>query len=136
MVERTRQLALNFEPGLTARFRCVEDVVAHVVHNSRKGVEGVAADIDMGASELTRRLNAHVEAKAGDISNRPLRVADMVGVMRSTKDYRPIHYLIEEFLQDPEAMRDLALQQIPHAVALLAALAEQAGVPVPKTRRT
>ncbi len=135
MAERTRQLALNFEPGLTGRFKSLEDLIAHVVHNSRRGVDGVAQDIDMGASELTRRLNGHLDAKAGDISNRPLRVADLIGVMRSTKDYRPISWLIEEFLQDPEATRDLALQQLPAAVALLTALAEQAGVPLPKSVR-
>lgn len=134
MVERGRQFHLNFEPGLTSRFKSLEDCIAHVVHNSRRGVDGVALDIDMGASELSRRLNAHLDAKAGDVSNRPLRVADLVGVMRSTKDYRPVHWLIEYFLQDPEAMRDLALQQIPQAVALLTSLAEAAGVPLSKKR--
>lgn len=129
-----RQLSLNFEPGLTTRFKSLEDCIAHVVHNSRRGVDGVAQDIDMGASELSRRLNAHLDAKVGDVSNRPLRVADLVGVMRSTKDFRPIHWLIEAFLQDPAAMRDLAMAQIPQAVALLTALAEQAGVPLQKRR--
>jgi hypothetical protein len=132
---RSAQLALNFEPGLTTRFRTLEDCIAHIVHNSRRGVDGVAQDIDMGASELTRRLNAHLDAKAGDASNRPMRVADLVGVMRSTKDYRPIHWLIEEFLQDPEAARELALQQIPQAVEVLVALAAQAGVQLARTSK-
>lgn len=128
------QLALNFEPGLTARFKSLEDCVAHTVHNSREGVDGVAGKLDMGASELSRRLNAHLAAKEGDTNNRPLRVADLVAVMRATGDYRPVHWLIEEFLQDPQAVRQMALAQIPAAVQLLAALAEQAGVPLPKKR--
>lgn len=135
MAERTRQLALNFEPGLTARFKTLEDCIAHTVHNCRAGVDGTAKDMDMGASELSRRLNAHLEAKAGDVSNRPLRVGDMVEAMRSTKDYRPIYWQIEAFLQDPEAMRELALQQIPHAVEVLTALASQAGIQIPAKRR-
>ena len=95
----------------------------------------MAGAIDMGPSELSRRLNAHLEAKAGDSNNRPLRVADMVGAMRKTKDYRPIYWLIEEFLQDPEARREIAMQQIPLAVAVLTALAEQAGVQLPKLKK-
>ncbi len=134
MVAR-QQLHLNFEPGLTARFRTLEDCIAHTVHNSREGVDGVAAACDMGASELSRRLNAHLAAKEGDTSNRPLRVDDMVRAMRATKDYRPIYWLIEEFLQDPEAVRQMALAQIPHAVELLTALAAQAGVSLPLQKK-
>lgn len=134
-VQAHRQLSLNFEPGLTARFKDLEDCIAHTVHNSREGVDGVASAIDMGASEFSRRLNAHLDAKAGDPSNRPLRVDDMVKTMRKTKDYRPIYWLIEAFLQDPTALRDMALQQIPQAVALLSSLAEQAGFQVPKQKR-
>lgn len=130
MVERTHQLSLNFEPGLTARFRDLEDCLAHTVHNSREGVDGIAGAIDMAPSELSRRLNAHLAAMEGESNNRPLRLRDLVRVMRRTKDYRPIYWLIEEFLQDPEAARELAMQQIPQAVALLTALAEQAGVTV------
>jgi hypothetical protein len=133
--ERSRQLSLNFEPGLTAKHRQLEDCIAHTVHNSRQGVDGVALALDMGASELSRRLNAHLDAKAGDANNRPLRVADMVAAMRATGDYRPIYWLVEEFLQDPEAVRQMAMQQIPAVVELLTALAAQAGVPVPKVKR-
>lgn len=112
----------------------LEDCIANTVHNSREGVDGVAGSLDMGPSELSRRLNAHLDAKAGDPNNRPLRVADMVGVMRKTKDYRPIYWLIEEFLQDPDARREIAMQQIPAAVAILTALAEQAGVTLQKRK--
>lgn len=130
-----RQLSLNFEPGLTARHRSLEDCIAHTVHNSREGVDGIAKEIDMGGSELSRRLNAHLDAMAGEANNRPLRVRDFTAIMRKTKDFRPIYWLIEEFLQDPEARRDLALSQIPQAVELLTALAAQAGIELPKARR-
>jgi hypothetical protein len=129
------QLHLNFEPGLTARFKRLEDCIAHTVHNSREGVDGVAAALDMGASEFSRRLNAHLAAKEGDTNNRPLRVVDMVEAMRATKDFRPIYWLIEEFLHDPEARRQMALAQLPHAIELLTSLAAQAGVPMPTKKK-
>ena len=128
------QLALNFEPGLTARHRCLEDCVAHTVHNSREGVDGIAGRLDMGGSELSRRLNSHLDAMAGEANNRPLRVRDLVSIMRATHDYRPVYWLIEEFLQDERARRDLALAQIPQALEMLTALAEQAGVQIPATK--
>lgn len=106
--------------------------MAHTVHNSREGVDGIASAVDMAPSELSRRLNAHLAAMEGEANNRPLRARDLVKIMRRTKDYRPIYWLIEEFLQDPAAMRDMAMQQIPQVVALLHSLAEQAGVPMPK----
>lgn len=135
MATRSQQLSLDFEPGLTARHRRLEDCVAHTVHNHREGVDGIASDLDMGGSELSRRLNAHLEAMEGAANNRPLRVADLVRILDATKDYRPIFWLIERFLQDPQARRDLALSQIPLAVELLTALAEQAGVAVPVARK-
>lgn len=135
MGTRAQQLSLNFEPGLTVRHRSLEDCLAHTVHNSRDGVDGIAQAIDMAPSELSRRLNAHLDAKAGESNNRPLRVADMVAIMERTRDYRPIHWLIERFLQDADARRDLALSQIPAALELLTALAQQAGVSLPAGRR-
>mgnify|MGYP001592531136 CR=1 FL=1 len=56
-VNAAAQLALSFEPGLTARFRTLEDCCQHVVLTSRGGVDGVAAHLDMAPSELSRRLN-------------------------------------------------------------------------------
>lgn len=135
MVTRSQQLSLDFEPGLTTRHRALEDCVAHTVHNHREGVDGIAKSLDMGGSELSRRLNAHLDAMAGEANNRPLRVRDLIGIMRATHDYRPVYWLIEEFLQDEQARRDLALSQIPQALELLTALAEQAGVQIPKGKR-
>ena len=125
------QLSMSFEPGLTAQHRTLEDCLAAVVHNFRGGVESVAAHLDMAPSELSRRLNAHVQAKDGDASNRPLRVADLIGIVEATGDYRPIYWLAEKFLRDPEAQRTAAIQQIGALAPVLLALAEQAGIAVP-----
>lgn len=129
------QLALSFEPGLTAQHRTLEDCLAAVVHNFRGGVDAVAAHLDMAPSELSRRLNAHIQAKEGDASNRPLRVADLIGIVEATADYRPIYWLAEKFLRDPEAQRTAAIQQIGQLAPILAALVEQAGLSTPRAKR-
>lgn len=122
------QLALQFEPGLTARHRTLEECLSAVVHNSRIGLEGVAAKLDMSPSELSRRLNAHVASKEGDASNRPLRVQDLIGIVEATGDFRPIYWLAEKFLRDPESQRTAALQQLAMLTPLFTELMSQAGV--------
>lgn len=129
------QLALNFEPGLTARHRTLEDCCAAVVHNFRGGVESVAAHLDMAPSELSRRLNAHVQSKEGEASNRPLRVSDLVGIIQATGDFRPIYWLAEKYLRDPEAQRTAAIQQIALMIPVLAQLADEAGVKLALRKR-
>lgn len=129
------QLPLAFEPGITARHRTLEDCCAAVVHNSRIGVEGVAAHLDMAPSELSRRLNAHVQAHEGDTSNRPLRISDLIGIIEATNDCRPIYWLAEKFLRDPESQRTAAMQQMAQLAPIFVALAEQAGMPIATARR-
>lgn len=127
------QLSLAFEPGLTARYRTIEDVIAATVHASRIGVEGVAAHLDMAPSELSRRLNAHLAAHEGDPANRPLRLGDAYKIIEATGDCRPIYWLAEKFLGDPAAQRTAALQQLAMLGPIMVALAEQAGVQIPPT---
>lgn len=129
------QLALSFDPGLTSRHRTLEDCLSAVVHGSRIGVEGCAAHLDMAPSELSRRLNAHVLAHVGDVNNRPLRVSDLIGIMEATGDFRPVYWMAERFLRDPEAQRTAAIQQLAMLAPLLASLAEQAGVTMPTKGR-
>lgn len=120
------QLSLVFEPGLTAQYRELEDCIAAVVHSFRGGVDAIAPDLDMAPSELSRRLNAHLLAKEGDTSNRPLRTSDMVRVIHKTQDYRPIYWLVEKFLRDPEAQRTQAIHQLANIMPVVQALVEQA----------
>lgn len=122
------QLPLNFEPGLTTRHRTLEDCCAAVVHNSRIGLDGVASHIDMAPSELSRRLNAHLPAREGESNNRPLRISDFVGIVDATQDYRPIYWLVERFLRDPEVVKTQALHQLVAFVPMLQSLIEQAGL--------
>lgn len=134
-VGTSSQLSLAFEPGLTARYRTFEDVLAAAVHASRIGVDGVAAHLDMAPSELSRRLNAHLAAHEGEPSNRPLRAGDAFSIIEATGDFRPIYWLAEKFLGDPEVQRTAAIQQLAMLAPLITGLVEQAGVQIPKGRR-
>lgn len=115
-----RQFTLDFEPGLTERFKTFDEVLAAAVYGSRKGLNAVAADCDMSPSELTRRLNPDTD------DPRPLRTKDGVRIIESTGDMRPVYWLIEKFLKDPELARNEALAQIPGLIEQLKKLAETA----------
>lgn len=119
------QLSLTFEPGLTALYREYEDCVAAVVHAYRGGVDAIAPSLDMSPSELSRRLNAHLLAKEGDVSNRPLRTSDANRIMAKTQDFRPIFWQVEKFLRDPESQRASAIHQLAGLMPIITALVEQ-----------
>ena len=112
------QLSLTFEPGLTAQYRDLEDVLIATVYGSRQGLQGVAAEADQSPSEMSRRLNR--------VDQLPLRVADMIAVLDATKDPRPIYWLIERYLQDPEAQRSAATAQLAAMMPMVQTLLEQA----------
>lgn len=116
------QLTLNFEPGLTAQFRSLREVIAASVYSSRKGLAAVAADLDLSPTDLTKRLNAD------SAEPRPLRSEDIEQIIASTGDYRPIYWLIERFLRDPAAQQQQAMVQIVAMAPQFIALFEQAGL--------
>jgi hypothetical protein len=116
-----RQFTLDFEPGLTERFKTWDEVLAAAVYGSRKGLGSVAADLDMSPSELTRRLNPDAD------DPRPLRTKDGIRIIESTEDMRPVYWLIEKFLNDPEALRQEALSRLPALMAAIQQTLEQAG---------
>lgn len=118
-----RQYTFDFEPGLTERFKTWESVLAAAVYGSRKGLNAIAGDLDMSPSELTRRLNPDSD------DARPLRTKDATAIIRATEDMRPVYWLIETFLNDPETLRQEALSRLPALIAAVQATLEQAGGP-------
>ena len=124
------QIALDFTPGLTARFKSIKQVCAHAVYSSRGGLSGVAAALDMSPSELSKRLS---ETDSSD--NRPLRDCDIERIIEETRDHAIVHWMVEKFLGDPAAKREAAMSQLVALAPVFAALAEQAGVTVTKGRR-
>jgi hypothetical protein len=111
----TQQMTLNFQPGLTAQYRSLREVSAAAVYGSRKGVAGVAADLDLSPTDLTKRLNLD------SAEPRPLRAEDVEGIVSSTGDLRPIYWMVEKFCRDADAQQRQAVAQI---AALLPALEE------------
>lgn len=101
------QYALDFEAGLTQRFPRWEDTLVNAVYSSRIGLNGVAAKLDMSPSELSKRLSHHTDEP------RPLRSQDIVGIIESTGDYTPVHWLVERFLRDADAKKREALARLP-----------------------
>lgn len=113
-----RQIPLNFQPGLTSQFRSLRQVCAAAVYGCRKGLSGVAGDLDMAPSDLCRRL--------GEDADRPLTDEHVDGIVGSTKDHRPIHYLIEKHMHDPETARLQAIEHLAQMMPAIQALIEQA----------
>src|SRR6185312_3431760 len=93
------QTAFDFTPGLTVQFKSLRQVLAAAVYGSRASLNGVASDLDLSPSELQRMLNR------GIADERKLDTDDVEKIIASTGDLRPVHWMVEKFLQDPERMR-------------------------------
>lgn len=108
------QLTFDFTPGLTVQFKTLTQVCAATVYASKQGLSGVAADLDIAPSDLCRRLTPDGE--------RPLTVEQLDQIVKSTQDFRPIYWLIERYLQDPEAKRLQAIQQLAQVMPVIEGL--------------
>ena len=112
---QTRQIEMDFTPGLTQQYRSLQEVCAACVYSSRKGLAGVAADLDMSPSTLTKILNKQDEDE--NTRNPPWRIVE--GIIQSTNDRRPIYYLIEKYCEDADTKRQRALAELPALVETL-----------------
>ena len=119
------QTSFDFTPGLTTQFPRLRDVLCAVVYGSRAGLKGVAADLDVSPSELSRMLNRQQD------DPRKLDVEDAVSIVASTGDTRPVQWLIERFLHDPAQQRAMAAAQLAQILPAIVELAKQAGAVVP-----
>jgi hypothetical protein len=115
-----RQLSLVFEPGLTARYQSLRDVVAHGVYE--RGLSAVAGKVDMAPSKLSEKL------AGGNDRPRDLGIEEFERYLEKTRDLRPIYYLVERFLEDPGVQQAEAMAQLSELVKLLPALMSAAGV--------
>jgi hypothetical protein len=125
----TTQGNLEFTPGLTVQYRTWRDVLVAAVYASRGGSGSVAQHLDMGPSELAKRLG-----EGNGVDNRPLRVEDAIGIIEATGDMRPVYWLIERFLESPEVKKQRALDQFSALAPIFAELAQQAGIATNKKR--
>ena len=109
-------LTLNFEPALPERFRTLRDFLAHRVQVQAKPAKTIAADMDMGASMLSRKLSP------GDGDTQRFNVDDLENYMAATGDTAAIEYLAAKFLCSDQSRKVRALARVESLSAELAGL--------------
>lgn len=116
------QLALNFEPGLSERWRSLKACVRERIYANPKPLKTVAAEMDYSESDLSRKL--------ADNPNDPrnFTVDDLEAYITKTGDVTPIYYLIEKFAIDKQSKREFAAAELAKLMPQLLALAKQAGI--------
>jgi len=124
------QSNFDFTPGLTAQFKSLRQVLCASVYGSRASLNGVASDLDVSPSELSRMLNR------GIADERKLDADDIEKIIVSTGDLRAVQWMIEKFLQNPDQVRAAAAVQLAQILPVIVELAKQAGVtPISHTKR-
>lgn len=116
-----KTLTISYENGLS-RSRSLREHVATRVY-SGAGVTAIAGKLDMAPSKLSEKL-------AGCDSGGKLRglsVDDFERYLAETKDFTPIHYLIQKYLECPDVQHAEALAKLQQLSAQFGALAEQLG---------
>lgn len=119
MASGSRQLTLNFEPGLCERHPSLKAHIRHRVYSSLKPLKAIAGDMDLSETELTRKL--------GDNPNDPrnFTVDDLERYIASQNDVMPIYYLIEKFAVSEEAKHAYAAAEFARMLPEILALAKQ-----------
>lgn len=101
------QLTLNFEPSLPDRFPSLRQFVAHRAVSVSKVLKAQAADMDMGVSTLSRKLNP----AEGDTQR--FNCDDLEAWLESTGDAPAvIEYLAAKFMDSDEARRTRAISRV------------------------
>ena len=102
----TQQLKIDFTPGLTQQFPEFIDLIAAVVYGARGGIKSVAADLDLSPGQLSRMLSR-------DTGDRRYFPAELVpALVESTQDKRPVYWMVEKFLEDEDAKRRRAVDEL------------------------
>ena len=115
---QTTQLTLDFEPGLTDRYRNLRECVAATIY--RRGLSTCAIDLNESPGNLSNQLSEDSPRKFG--------IDDFEQHLAKSKDMEPLYYLIEKFLHRPDVQQNAALAQLPGLMAQLQAVMKAAGV--------
>lgn len=99
------QLTIDFEPGLLDRHATALECVRACVYMQRRGLKAVAADMDLSASELSRKVSGNPD----DV--RRFSLDDLEAYVRGTGDTTPIEYLAAKYLQSDTARQAHAVAQ-------------------------
>lgn len=87
------QLTLDFEPGMVERYATAMDCLRSSVYAAAKPMKTIAADMDLSASCLSRKLSQDPD------DPRKFSLDDLERYVQATGDTRPIEYLAAKFLQ-------------------------------------
>lgn len=120
-----RQLQIPLESSLTHQFVEFRDVVRASVYSCGRQFKAVAADLDLSVSELSRMLADN----PNDPRNFP--VARLAELIHATGDKRPVLWLAEKFLEEPEARRQSAIDKLQSILPEIASLLAEARAPQP-----
>lgn len=115
-----KQMTLDFEPGLADRFHSLRECIATGVY--RRGLGSVAIDLDQAPGNLSVQLS--------DDPTRHFSVDSLEKYLEKTKDYTPIFYLIEKFLEDKGAAKCAANAEVLQALEQIAPLLKKLGIAV------
>lgn len=118
---QVRQIEIDFEAGLTARFPEFGDCLHASVHGCGRQFKAVAADMDMSSSDLSRRLANNPNDQVYFPARR------LPELIAATGDLSPIYWLIERFVDAPEAKRRRAVAELSDLIPRLQRLLEQSG---------
>lgn len=116
-----QQLSLVFEPGLAARSRSLREHCG--VRMYAYGLPQVAHLIDASTSHLTEKI----AGSSTDGKRRCLTVDDLEAYISGSGDLSPIHYLIDKFMRDPQALQAEAMAALAKIADQLPALMAAAG---------
>lgn len=132
-VEEGQQMNLNFEPGISQRFRTLRACMADGAY--KHGFDAVATKLDLAPSTLSEKLTGG----SGD-RKRDVGLEEFEAYLGKTKDWTPIYYLIDKFLRDPSVTQQEVIFKLKNILdtvpALLASLASsQSQMAPPKGRK-
>lgn len=122
--EAHRQLTLEIDDSLLLAHRSLRDCVAAGVY--RRGLKGVAADLDLAPGNLSVALS--------DDPHRKFSVDDLERYVQTTGDKTPIYWLLARYCGDESATRDAAMAQVAEALRHLPAMLAAAGLPTAPSR--
>lgn len=89
------KIQLDFE--FDRKWESLEEITIHTVHTCGKPLSHLAGELDLSPAGLSKRLNLHP-----DQNDPRFNLGTFERILERTKDYRPIFYLVEKFLQKDE----------------------------------
>lgn len=116
-----KQVEIDFAPGLTDLYPDFMDCLRASIYGSGRQFRAIAADLDFSSSELSRRL--------ADNPNDPiyLPAKRLPDVIEATGDFTPVYWLIEKFLDLPDAKRRRAVAQLSELMPRIESLLRNVG---------